>query len=292
MTNEQIIERYQIYLIRYRDLNEASIRNYIYTLKAFISDLNNKSLLEVTTDDVNEYIRERKMKGDKNSRITFVTSVLSTFYKYLHKNAKLIKNNPMKDVKRVKYKAKKNEDKDVISVYHLYEIRRKLKEHGDKELECFFSLLMSSMPTKQSIINAKWRKIDYDNNYIEVELDEENKGILYIDNYTKELLIELRKERRRVDIRNPHIFICRHKNRWKPISPATINVWLNKIAKICELDTLTMGILKRSTMLYWSNARKMSDEKISLIKTHRKYNVEFEEIIQNEKNNLINGTNK
>lgn len=287
MTNEEILDKYKYYLKRYKDLGEISIRNYMYSLGTFEKFVN-KPLLEVVTDDINNYLDDLKWRlNNKPSRLTFAKSVLSQFYKYLNRN-KYMAYNPIEGSKSIKIKVKKEKDKDVLSSYQLFEIRRKLKEYGDIELECFFALLMSSMPVKQALIEAKWKDIDYENNCMVVKLDEEHNGILYFDDYTNDTLVRLRKERRRLDRRKPTIFITRYNNKWNKISNPTINVWLNKIKDICGLDYLTMQLLKRSTVGYMKNVRYFSEEKVNLIKEHRMYLRELEDVVQEEKNKIIN----
>ena len=72
----------------------------MYDLQAFSSYMN-KPFEDITEEDINIFIQEKKNRGIKPSRINFNISVLISFYKYLNRN-NIIKNNPMQNISRLK----------------------------------------------------------------------------------------------------------------------------------------------------------------------------------------------
>ena len=52
MNNEELIQKYEKYLTSYRKMNDATIRNYIYDIKAFNLFLNNKFFTDVIEEDI------------------------------------------------------------------------------------------------------------------------------------------------------------------------------------------------------------------------------------------------
>ena len=152
MNNEELIQRYQTYLTSYRKMNDVTIRNYIYDMKAFNIFLNGKSFINVVEEDIKTYIQDKKNKRKSANRINFSISTLSSFYKYLVRNG-FIKINPMENIKVLKIRKKEVEPLNHIQVSR---IREKLRENGDTQLEVFFDILISGMPKKCSISNILW----------------------------------------------------------------------------------------------------------------------------------------
>lgn len=281
--NQELINRYENYLKNYKRSNEKTIRNYIYDLKAFDKFID-KEFTDVSEEDIDTYIQNKKDKKISPSRINFSIATLSSFYKYL-KKIKITKDNPVENIPRLKIKRKK--EIEYLSTYQIYETRRRLAEYGDKQLEVFFGILVASAPKKYMISKLEWRKINWKQNYIEVVINEKERGILYLDNYTMERLTELRKERKDKHIKKKWIFITRHKGNWKDIGDSTITYWLNKIAKIAEVDRLTIGNMKITMLHYSKNGRRFSDEKINKILNINRFDNEFRSIYLQDLEEII-----
>ena len=281
--NQELINRYENYLKNYKRSNEKTIRNYIYDLKAFDKFID-KEFTDVSEEDIDTYIQNRKDKKISPSRINFSIATLSSFYKYL-KKIKITKDNPVENISRLKIKRKK--EIEYLSTYQIYETRRRLAEYGDKQLEVFFGILVASAPKKYMISKLEWRKIKWKQNYIEVVINEKERGILYLDNYTMEKLTELRKERKDKHIKKKWIFITRYKGNWKDIGDSTITYWLNKIAKIAEVDRLTISNMKATMLHYLKNGRRFSDEKVNKILNMSCFDNEFRSIYLQDLEEII-----
>ena len=171
--NQELINRYENYLKNYKRSNEKTIRNYIYDLKAFDKFID-KEFTDVSEEDVNIYLQDKKDKKISPSRINFSIATLSSFYKYL-KKIKITKDNPVENIPRLKIKRKK--EIEYLSTYQIYETRRRLAEYGDKQLEVFFGILVASAPKKYIISKLEWRKVNWKQNYIEVVINEKERGI-------------------------------------------------------------------------------------------------------------------
>lgn len=280
--NQELINRYENYLKNYKRSNEKTIRNYIYDLKAFDKFID-KEFTDVSEKDIDIYIQNKKDKKISPSRINFSIATLSSFYKYL-KKIKITKDNPVENIPRLKIKRKK--EMEYLSTYQIYETRRKLAEYGDKQLEVFFGILVASAPKKYMISKLEWRKIKWKQNCIEVVINEKERGILYLDNYTMERLAELRKERKDKHIKRKSVFLTRYKNNWKSVGDSTISYWLNKIAKIGEIDKLTFQIIKNTNLHYLQIGRHFTNEKIEKIKELKEFSIEFRQDILNEINEI------
>ena len=111
-SNEELIQRYKVYLTSYRKMNDITIRNYIYDMKAFNIFLNGKSFINVVEEDIKTYIQDKKNKRKSANRINFSISTLSSFYKYLVRNG-FIKINPMENIKVLKIRKKEVEEQQM-----------------------------------------------------------------------------------------------------------------------------------------------------------------------------------
>ena len=277
MNNEELIQKYEKYLTSYRKMNDATIRNYIYDIKAFSLFLNNKFFTDVIEEDIRVYIQDKKNKRKSANRINFSISSLSSFYKYLVKNGHM-KINPMENIKVLKIRKKEVEPLNHIQVSR---IREKLRQNGDTQLEVFFDILISGMPKKCSISNILWRKINWKKGYIEVELNSDERSIIYLDKHSIDALTRLRKERKDKNIKQKWVFITRNEGHWNSISDSTIFYWVNKIKNICELEELNFNILKKTTLLYWRR-RQFSQEKINALISYRSFPTEIRSLVLNE----------
>lgn len=280
--NQKIIDRYKNYLKK-RNLNEQTIKNYICDLNS-LHLFTDKHLYDVTKEDVENYIQDKKSKNISEKRINFSICVLSKFYMYLLKN-KYIEYNPMQDIKRFKIKEKKKSEG--LTTGQIYKIRKQIKEYDDLQLEVFFSLLICSGCKKNYIDKINWRFIKWKEKYIEVIINEEERAVLYLDDYTLGLLDKLRKERHKKHIKQKWVFITRHNGHWNSATSGTITYWLNKIAKVSDVDKLTFGIIKQSSLNYWK-VRNFSEERIRKMLSHHKFNNEFRSIVLDEIKNIKN----
>ena len=281
--NEQIISIYEKYLRTRRKMNETTIVNYIYDLKAF-SIFINKDLFEVAEDDVKEWLKDKKKKGNGANRINFSISTLSSFYKYAKRNNR-VKQNPMENIKREV--VAKNEDEFRLTIRQIFEIRKRLEEIGDTQLMVYYGLLVSAFPMKQVIGKLKWRDINWKKKLIMVKIDDERSGILYLDDYTIEKLQLLRKERKKEGLKRGQIFITKY-NGLNELTDDTQSYWLNKIKKIAGIEKLTFSVMKRTNYAYLKSSRKFSEEKIELIRKHRTFPSDLKEEILKEVDDVLN----
>ncbi len=281
--NQKIIERYKNYLKR-RNLNELTIKNYICDLKSFCL-YNDKYLYDITKEDIKNYIQDKKSKNVSEKRINFSICVLSKFYSHLTKN-NYIEYNPMEEIER--FKIKKKEKSQGLTTGQIYKIRKQIKEYNDLQLEVFFNLLICSGCKKNYIDKINWRFIKWKDKYIEVIINDNERAILYLDDYTIDLLDKLRKERHKKHIKQKWVFITRHNGHWNSVTDGTITYWLNKIVKVSDVDKLTFGIIKQTTLNYWKLGRRFSDERINKMLLHQKFDNEFRSIVLDEIKNIKN----
>ena len=279
MEPKELIERYGKYLKRKKS-DDKTIRNYMYDLQAFSSYMN-KPFEDITEEDINIFIQEKKNKGIKPSRINFNISVLISFYKYLNRN-NIIKNNPMQNISRLKIQKKEDV---ILSIGKIREIRKKLEEEENAQLEAFFAILCCNCPNKSIISKIEWRRINWKKKYIEVVVEDNIRSIIYLDNYALRMLEKLRKERHKKGLKRKHVFITKYKG-WDTVKDATITYWMTKISELGGLDKLTFGIMKNTCKDYLKKVIRLNDEQIAKIFSWRNFELEFKHLILDEIENL------
>lgn len=277
-TNEQMIERYEKYLKQKKKLNEKTIRNYIYDLKTYNNFLNDVRFFDTTEKNIKEYIQNKINKNNSDNRIMFSMSTLSSFYKYLVRS-RYMANNPMINLSRPK---SKKTEMIYLNRTELSKVKKKLREHGNIQLEAFWAI-MNCLPKKYMIAKIEWRKINWKKKYIEVEINEKERCILYIDDYCVEKLSALRKLRKDKGIKKKYVFLTRHNKSYTPVSDDGISSWLRKIKNIAQLENLSFAIMKNSSIRHLKTTRRFSEEKVDKMIEHgKKWSIEFRQSILEE----------
>lgn len=96
MKNRKYIERFLTYLEHEKNLSPNTIYNYSIGLTQFF-EFRDKQVLEVTEEDILDFIRQRRIQGDSVNTTNPRLSALKTFFKYL-KRQKIIAVNPASDI--------------------------------------------------------------------------------------------------------------------------------------------------------------------------------------------------
>ena len=243
--NQRLLDKYERHM-NVKELSETTIRNYMYELESWMRFLGDQNVLDVDSDDIEEYIFFMKKEGNNINRIRFKFSTLSAFFKYLKKK-KMVKENPVEDVDRPK-KSEKIVEQTYLTLGQVNELKEKLHEQDNLQIEVFINLGLVTMARKNALGNIMWKNIDWENNMITGIIEKEGYVVdLFIDDYTKELLHELRKQRRREDIRNPYVFITRYNNKWNKATNTTLSNWVKFAGQLIGIPELHAHDLRHTT---------------------------------------------
>ena len=94
MTNEYILQLYE--LKKSGKLSNETIRAYMIGFREFLRYVN-KSLLQVTQEDVEQYLRDKQRKGNNNKSLNNKRRKLNTLFDWMRKND-LIQKNPVENI--------------------------------------------------------------------------------------------------------------------------------------------------------------------------------------------------
>lgn len=247
--NEETTKLYKKYKMdmEIRELSPKTIYNYETDLYQWFSyvyeNQGNASVLELTEDDITEFIYYCKQQGNNSRRIKRRMSSISAFYKYLRKK-KLIAENPMEFIDRPK------KDVDVVTQTFLTEeqvelMKTKLNEYvnngGNLELQVYALFSLSTMARVNAIANIRWEQIDFESRVCSDVLEKEGKIVnLYFNKEVCELLKKLKKSRIDKEINDGgYVFYSTDRSgNIIGMPTATLGEWAKRVGKMIDVPTL------------------------------------------------------
>lgn len=236
----KLLKKYKIDLA-IKELSEKTIYNYEKDLLSWFSYIyiyqDNKPVSEVDEDDLTEFFYFCKAEGNNSRRIKRRMSSISAFYLYLRKK-KLIKENPMEFIDRPR------KDTDVVKQTFLTQKQIDLmfdllSKGDDLQLHTYCAIALSTMARVNALSNIMWKQIDFDNLTINDVLEKEGYIVtLDFDEYCKDLLLKLQKEREDKGIDCEYIFITYYNGKYSNASSSTLLDWCKKVGKMIDVPTL------------------------------------------------------
>jgi len=238
--NVKLYKKYEMDMT-IRELSPATIYNYKTDLFSWFiyiyENQGNQSVLDLTEDDIAEFIYYCKQEGNNTRRLKRRISSLSAFYKFLRRK-KLIKENPMEFIERPR------KDIDIVVQTFLTKeqvklMKQKLKEYGNLQLETYALLSLSTMARVNAISNIKWDQIDFENMTIDNVLEKEGKLVtLYFDEEVRNLLLKLKESREALGIDSEYVFLVKNGGKYTKATVSTLYSWTKKIGEMIGVPTL------------------------------------------------------
>lgn len=276
-----------------KELSEKTIYNYEKDLFAWFSYIyifqDNKSVLEIDEDDLTEYFYYRKSEGNNTRRLKRIMSSISAMYLYLKKK-KISKENPMEFIDRPR------KDNDVVIQTFLTQeqvnlMLTKLKEF-DLQIETYIVVGLSTMARVNALSNMKWEQVDWSNMSVNGVLEKEGYIVdLDFDEYSKELLLKLKKEREEKGIDCEYIFISLYDKKYSNVTNSTCNDWCKKIGKLIGVPTFHNHDLRHSGATILKN-NGASLEDISKMLNHSSTDVTLKHYIKADSSKLKESKSK
>lgn len=198
----------------------------------------NQCITDLDEDDITEFLYYCKQGGNNSRRMKRRMASISAFYKFLRKK-KIIKENPMEFIDRPK------KDVDVFVQTFLTKdqvklMREKLKEYGNKLLECYAFYSLSTMARVTAVSNTRWEQIDFDERIVSDVLEKEGYFVtLYFSEEVRDMLLAIKKEREDNHFDDAgFVFFSGWKDTKEAFATETLNLWCKKIGKMIGVETL------------------------------------------------------
>ncbi|MCD3275616.1 tyrosine-type recombinase/integrase [Clostridium botulinum] len=277
-----------------RELSEKTIYNYemdLYNWFTYVLDKQfNQCITELNEDDIMEFLYFCKQQGNNSRRMKRRMASISAFYKFLRKK-RIIKENPMEFIDRPR------KDTDVVTQTFLTkdqveQIKSKLKEYGDLQLETYVLLSLSTMARVNAISNTKWEQIDFENRIISDVLEKEGKIVdLYFNKEVKELLLQLQSIRKENDVESEYVFISKYNKEYSKVNTSTLSKWTKKVGEMIGVPTLHCHDWRHSGATLLKNAG-MPIERVSSLLHHEGLDVTKKFYIKEDTQKMINEKDK
>ena len=266
----KILERYKVDMSM-RNLSPATQAAYIGDLKQWFTFVllyqENKSVCQLTDEDITEFLYFCKNEGNNTERIKRRMSSIAAFFKFMRKK-RLIIENPTEFIDRPK-KGLQIIQQTFLTPEQISLMREKLIENNNTQLRLYAMLSLSTMARVSAIASLRWDQIDIQNCMIKNVLEKENKIVdLYFSEEVKYLLFKL-KEERDLSGRNDHgwIFYSERCTDDKHICKSTLETWCKQIGSLIGVASLHPHDFRHSGATLLKNAG-MSLEDISVLLNH------------------------
>lgn len=237
--NLKYLDRY-IRDMEMRELSPKSIYSYKCDLLAWfrylVTDQFNITAVDITEDDIEEFIYFCKSSGNNTERIKRRIASISAFYKFLRKK-KFIKENPMEFISRPK-KGLPVVVQTFLTKAQYELMREKLYEQDDLQLLTYALFSISTMARVTAVSSIRWDQIDFEERVVDDVLEKEGKIVtLYFNKEVKDLLLKLKDEREQNGIDIPYVFISNY-NGYNQVQANTLGNWATKIGEMISVETL------------------------------------------------------
>lgn len=269
-----IFERYKIDMTM-RNLSPRTITHYILDLQQWfiyiLDKQGNRSIRELTDDDISEFIYFCMKEGNNSERIKARMSCISAIYRFMRKK-KMIVENPTEFIDRPK-RGLRIIQQTYLTPEQVAMMREKLIKSDNLQLRLYAMLSLSTMARVTAISSIRWDQIDLDGKVIKGVLEKEGKIVdLFFSDEVKYLLVQLKKQRESVGKNDYGWLFFSGRNREKPINAGTLNDWCKKIGALIGVPTLHPHDFRHSGATLLKNAG-MSLEDVSVLLSHENTDV-------------------
>lgn len=260
--NIKSVECLQAYLknLTLGNLKPSTIENDIATiirwLEYIYEEMNDKCILDMTIDDIEEYAYYLKAKRDNSPRtISRVLAVLEDIYAYLLRKD-MVKSNPVSCVKRPKDIRREHEVKRIfLTEEQVEDLKLKLEECGDIQLQTYINFSLSTAARANACACLKWEQIDFDKRMALDVMEKKSKLVtLYFNKYTRDLLLKLQEYRKENHINDGgYVFVSNRYRYYEDtgekthISSSTLVKWANKAGQLISVPDLSPHDLRRTS---------------------------------------------
>lgn len=225
-----------------RELSLRTVSGYTNDIQHWLiyvyDNQGNQCVTDLDEDDITEFLYYCKQGGNNSRRMKRRMSSISAFYKFLRKK-RIIKENPMEFIDRPK------KDVDIITQTFLTAeqvdlMRAKLKEHGNKLLECYAFFSLSTMARVTAVSNTRWDQIDLDERIVNDVVEKEGYVVtLYFSEEVKGMLIAIKAERESEGVDDGgFVFYSNWNGNVGAITTEALTGWCKRIGKMIGVETL------------------------------------------------------
>ena len=264
----KILDRYKIDMMM-RNLSDITQRHYVWDLQQWfvyvLDNQQNRSVLELTDEDITEFLYYCMQQGNNAERIKVRTATISAFYKFMRKK-KLIKENPTEFIDRPK-RTQRIIKQTYLTPEQVALMREKLIGNKNLELRLYAVLSLSTMARVTAISSIRWEQIDIEEKVIRDVKEKEGKIVdLFFSDECKCLLMDLKEYRQNKNVDDGG-FVFKGRKANTHITSTTLSIWAHRIGDLIGIPTLHPHDFRHSGATLLKNAG-MALEDVSLLLNH------------------------
>jgi integrase/recombinase XerC len=279
--NSDLIRKY--FVFKNMNLSDSSKVSYQSDFNQWLvyimENYENKDILEIINEDVDNMVDLLEdyfafctsVFGNNERRIQRRMSSISSVFLYLRKKRR-IRENPIDFLDRPKIgKGEKPQIKQTFLTKEQVEnIRKKLNELGNLQLELFFEFGLSTMARANAISNVRLEQIDFEKGRVERVIEKEGYEVtLFPSKRTMDLINQWVDYRKENNIECEYLFITKYHGEWKKVETSTLQgYWIKKIGEMIKIPELHCHDLRHSgSNLLFHSGMKLED--VSKLLNHK-----------------------
>lgn len=241
--NNNYLNDYLTYLEFQKKYSNETINSFKYDLKKFISFLGSKSLINVETEDISNYLKY--ISNLNASSINRNISSIRGLYKYLIM-MEVINKNPLDKIKNLK------QDKRLLKYLSIEDVDKllniQIKTHYDYRNKAILELMYACGLRASEVVSLRIQNIDFSNALLRVFGKGSKERIVPINEEALEILDIYIKEYRckfiKKGVQNEYLFLNNH---GKKLTRNALNLIIKQICKNEGIDKyVTPHVLRHS----------------------------------------------
>ncbi|MGL5718032.1 MAG: tyrosine-type recombinase/integrase [Paraclostridium sp.] len=246
--NQILLNKYEQH-INIKNLAPKTIGHYLNDLENWMRYLNSEQgdllAINVTEDDIEEYVYFRMKQGNNEDRVKRVCSSISAFYKFLRKKRMIIEN-PMEFFDRPK-KCEEVRNKYFLTMSQVKKMKEGISSMNDIRIDAYIALSVSTAGRISAIQTLRWDMINLEERIIEDVLEKGRKTVeLTFSEEVRDLLVQLKEHYKKEGIILPYVFITKYHGEYRCVGQTTLRKWARLAGEFIGIPDFTPHSFRRS----------------------------------------------
>lgn len=305
--NKKLIDKY--FSFKNMNLSDDTKKSYMSDFNQFLvyvlENHDNQYILDIMKDEddgvddmvdlLEDYMAfSTTFLGNNERRVQRRMASISSLFGYLRRKRK-IKENPVDYLERPSLKAGEKPQivQTFLTIKQVEEIREKLAELGDIQLEMYFEVALTTMARVKALNSIRIEQIDLEEKIIQRVIEKEGYEVdLYPSDRGFELINKWLDYRKENGIESDYLFITKRNGKWEQISKGTMQTgWVKKIGDLINVPHLHNHDFRHSySSIMYNSGMKLED--VQSLLHHQSPDVTLKHYIKKDTNKIKDNKKK
>lgn len=305
--NKKLIDKY--FSFKNMNLSDDTKKSYMSDFNQFLvyvlENHDNQYILDIMKDEddgvddmvdlLEDYMAfSTTFLGNNERRVQRRMASISSLFGYLRRKRK-IKENPVDYLERPSLKAGEKPQivQTFLTIKQVEEIREKLAELGDIQLEMYFEVALTTMARVKALNSIRIEQIDLEEKIIQRVIEKEGYEVdLYPSDRGFELINKWLDYRKENGIESDYLFITKRNGKWEQISKGTMQTgWVKKIGDLINVPHLHNHDFRHSySSIMYNSGMKLED--VQSLLHHQSPDVTLKHYIKKDANKIKDNKKK